>query len=125
MTLTALFVSVSLQYNIPPGLLSSVCYVESKHNIHAIHRDDGKGGHSLGVCQIKLSTARHMGFKGTEKQLMNPKINIKYAGKYLKHQIKRYHGNINKAVIAYNLGHAGKLGHTKYMERVYKVWRGF
>lgn len=123
-TLTAIFISMSARYSIPQDLLSSLCYVESKHNIHAIHKDDG-GANSLGICQIKLQTARGMGFRGTEKQLMNPATNIKYAAKYLKHNIRRYHGSINKAVISYNLGHAGDLTSTKYMRKVYKQWRGF
>lgn len=123
-TLLVLFTTISVQNELPPGLLKSLCYVESKHNIHAIHHDDG-GADSLGVCQIKYATAKEMGFKGTVKQLMEPRTNVKFAAKYLKHQIKRYHGNINKAVIAYNKGHAGDLTTTKYMRKVYKQWRGF
>lgn len=122
-TLLALFTSMSLQYHIPPGLLKSLCYVESKHKINAIHRDDG-GADSLGVCQIKLKTAKEMGFKGTAKQLMIPSNNVKYAAKFLSHQFKRY-GKINKAVIAYNKGNAKDLTTSKYQRKVYKTWRGY
>ncbi len=122
LTLSAIFLSISTYYSLPPNLLSSICYIESTHNIKAIHHDDGSGD-SLGVCQIKLSTAQDLGFKGTAEQLMVPATNIKYAGKYLKSQIKRYDGNVKKAVIAYNLGHAGQLTYTKYQDKVYKYWR--
>lgn len=121
-TLLTLFTIVSLQYHIPPGLLESLCYVESKHQITAVHKDDGVGGDSLGVCQIKLKTAKEMGFKGNQKQLMLPANNVKYAAKYLSKQLKRY-GKINKAVIAYNRGNAKNLTTTKYQRKVYKVWR--
>jgi len=119
-TLSALFISMSAYYGLPPGLLSSVCYVESKHNISALHKHDGNGD-SIGVCQIKLKTARHMGFHGTEAQLMIPRNNVKYAAKYLSYQMKRYH-NINKAIIAYNYGNAKSLTSTKYQRKVIKKW---
>ncbi len=120
-TLTALFLSVSLQLGLPPNLLSSLCYVESKHKVSTIHYADGDSN-SVGICQVKLKTAQFMGFRGTEKELMNPKVNIYYAGKYLKHQLLRY-GQINKAVIAYNQGHAGDLLQTEYQVKVFAIWR--
>ncbi len=118
----AIFTAVTVQYGLPSDLLPALCYVESKHRVNAIHRNDGQG-HSIGVCQIKLKTAKHMGFKGTEQQLLNPKTNIKYAALYLKHQIKRYNGQVNKGVIAYNQGHAGSLVTTKYQMQVFNEWR--
>ena len=112
----------SNQLGLPPHLLSSICYVESHYKVTAVHHDDGDGD-SLGVCQIKLKTARWLGYKGTKKNLMNPTINAYFAGKYLKHQIKRYKGDIKKAVISYNLGHAKGLTSTEYQRKVYKKWR--
>jgi len=119
--LNVLFISAATQFSLPPGLLDSLCYVESKHDIKAIHFNDG-GSNSVGICQIKRSTAKDLGFKGTEEDLMKPEINIYYAAAYLNHQIKRY-GQIEKAVIAYNQGHAGKLTNTKYSKKVFKQWR--
>lgn len=121
MNIALYFALITAQYNLPPNLLSSLCYVESHHKVSAIHHDDG-GADSLGICQIKLKTAKNMGFKGTAKQLMDPKMNIKYAGKYLRHQINRYH-SIPIAVIAYNRGSAKGLTVSKYQIKVYKQWR--
>lgn len=112
---------VSQQLSIPDDLLSSVCYVESTHNIKAYHAHDGKGN-SVGICQIKLSTARMLGFRGTERQLRNPETNIFYAGKYLQHNLIRYN-DISKAVIAYNQGHAGNLTSTIYSKKVLAHWK--
>lgn len=114
-----LFIMVSQQFNLPNGLLSSVCYVESKHDISAYHAHDGKGN-SVGICQIKLASARLVGFKGSEKELMQPEVNIYYAAAYLAHQRSRYRGNLQKAVISYNIGHAGALTKTAYSARVFK-----
>jgi|SRR5580658_10481167 soluble lytic murein transglycosylase-like protein len=121
-TLLAIFTATTVQLNLPPGLLASLCFVETRHNVNAIHYADGKGN-SLGVCQIKRSTAQYLGFDGTEQDLMDPETNIYYAGLYLRHHIRRYQ-SINRAVIAYNLGHAGNLTYTNYQVKVFKVWRG-
>src|ERR1700692_3723359 len=100
MNIAFLFILYSAQFNLPDGLLSSLCYVESGHNIEAVHLADGNGN-SIGACQIKLKTARFMGFRGTEKQLMRPDVNIYYAAWYLRYQINRYR-SVRKGVIAYN-----------------------
>lgn len=116
------FLLTTQQYNLPPDLLSAICYTESTYNTRAIHLDDGPGGPSLGVCQIKHSTAKWLGFKGTPTQLMNPKTNILYAGKYLKYQLLKYKNPV-KAVIAYNYGHAPKnLTYTQYQIKVFTIW---
>lgn len=120
-TLAALFMTMSVHYHLPPGLLSTICFVESKYDVNAVHYNDGVGN-SVGVCQIKLSTARHMGFRGTEQQLMSPRNNIKYAAKYLRYQLNRYK-SIERAVIAYNVGNARGLTTSKYQRTIFKKWR--
>jgi soluble lytic murein transglycosylase-like protein len=118
----ALFITASTQYGLPPKLLESVCFVETRHNPNAIHHNDGRTD-SYGICQIKLEAAQTVGFKGTSQSLMVPRVNIKYAAKLLAHQIKRYHGDIKKAIIAYNRGSAKLLTSTKYSDRVISQWR--
>lgn len=120
MSLEVLFMAATIRYNLPAGLLESLCYVESKHQVWAVHVDDG-GSDSIGICQVKKSTARTFRKHVTTKQLFTPEINIDIAARYLKHQIVRYH-SVRKAVIAYNLGHAAGLTHTKYQVKVYKQW---
>jgi soluble lytic murein transglycosylase-like protein len=116
------FLLTSSTYNLPPDLLSAICYTESKYNTHAVHLDDG-GEPSLGICQIHYSTAKWLGFKGTPTQLMDPKTNIEYAGRYLAKQLERYDENAQKAVIAYNYGHAPKnLTYTRYQIKVFTRW---
>lgn len=121
-TLSGLFLLASLQYGLPPDLLKSVCFVESHHQINAIHSDDG-GADSIGICQLKLNTARQMGFKGKYKDLFNPKTNIYYAAKYLSHLQSRYQYNTARMLIAYNRGSAKQLTRTIYSDKVLNVWR--
>lgn len=101
--------------------MSSLCYVESKHKVESIAYKDGKTN-SYGVCQIKYKTAQQMGFKGTEKELMKPKNNALYAGKFLAYQIKRYNGNIARGVTAYNKGRSTGDGNSVYYKKVMKQW---
>jgi len=124
--LALLFLQTSQMFNLPPGLLSAICYVESKHVIEAIHVDDG-GSPSIGVCQVKLWTAKDLGFKGNEHQLANPRLNIFYAGKYLRNRINRYPSSIPKVIAAYNAGTArvdkdGYFVNEAYVDKVLFAW---
>lgn len=126
MTLVLALALATQAYSIPQGLLSAVCYVESAHNPKAMHYHDGKGN-SVGHCQIKLATAQVLGFRGTEAQLRDPHINTMYAGAYLAKQIARYHGDIRKALSAYNGGtyketSDGKTFNRQYVRKVFAAW---
>jgi soluble lytic murein transglycosylase-like protein len=103
---------------VPLRLLKAVCKVESALNPKATHYDDG-GSHSYGLCQIKLETARSVGFTGSVPKLYNPYVNAYYAGRYLKFQLVRYRGDWVRAISAYNAGHAKKvIKNRKYVNRV-------
>lgn len=125
--LLMLFATVSTQLKLPPGLLAAVCKVESNYDVKAVNLDDG-GGSSLGVCQIKLATARTLGFKGSESALKTPRVNAHYAGLYLRRQLSRYMGNVNQALSAYNAGTCrlnskGLIRNVRYVKKVRKAWK--
>jgi soluble lytic murein transglycosylase-like protein len=120
-TIVLLFILTSIKYNLPPGLLKSLCYVESKHNIASVSINDG-GSDSIGICQVKLKTAKWLGFEGNEKELLKPEYNIEYAGKYLKYQIDRY-DSTHKGIIAYNRGNSKGLTSTTYLDKVINQWK--
>lgn len=126
--LLLLFVNISQTLSLPPGLLSSICYVESRHDIKAYRQFDG-GSESVGICQVKLSTAQYLGFTGTVKELSYPVVNIYYAGKYLKNRISIYKGDVIKGISAYNSGSCrinkeGKIRNFQYVEKVLRRWQG-
>jgi len=107
-----------------PGLLPSICWVESNYR-NVINEFDG-GSPSYGICQIKLNTANWMkeyhkitGPVLDETDLMEPKINTLYAGLYIKYQLNRYNGDIECAISAYNAGRCIK-GNKKYVKKVLK-----
>lgn len=114
------FTLVTQTFNLPPGLMSAVCFAESTHRPSAVNVHDG-GSKSLGLCQLKLATARLVGFTGTEKDLLDPGLNIYYSGKYLKRQLSRYGGDIPKAVSAYNAG-TYRPSNKDYVKRVFDHW---
>jgi soluble lytic murein transglycosylase-like protein len=125
-TLAALFLATSTALGLPPGLLSGLCYVESAHNPNAFHRDDN-GADSIGICQIRIATARMVGFRGTEKQLRVPAINIAFSGRYLRRQLVRYNFDLAQAIAAYNSGSLrldqdGNIRNHKYVRAVLKAW---
>lgn len=114
------------QFDIPQGLLEGLCFHESGHNPAAVHLDDG-GENSIGLCQLHLSTAKWLGYKGKEKGLLDPAINTYYAAKFLRYQLNRY-GNITiKAIAAYNAGsyrlnEKGQLKNRLYVQKVVNAW---
>lgn len=126
LTLAAVFTLVSTTYDLPKGLLSATCFVESGHRIQVVNHKDG-GSRSNGVCQMKLATAKYLGFQGTEKELMKPEVNVYWAGLYLQRQLKRYDGDVRHAVAAYNAGSLrlddkGNIRNQKYVTKVYMAW---
>ena len=115
------FAMATAAFDLPPGLLDAVCYVETKHTENAIHLNDG-GSPSLGICQIKLATSRDLGYKGSAEDLQyNTKVNAYYAAKYLKKHLRKY-AEISRALSAYNAGHYTPKN-VKYVKRVNAAWR--
>lgn len=107
-------------YGIPGDIMVGLCSVESSLNPDAYVKHDG-GSPSYGLCQIKLETARGLGFKGTKDDLMDPKINAHFAVRYVSEQLLRYDNNLTKAIAAYNQGHWVKSRPNKgYTTKVYE-----
>lgn len=127
----AMFIVMAQIHNLPGGLQSAICFVESNHRVEAIHRDDGLSN-SVGICQLQLPTARLLGFKGSEAQLQQVDVNIRLSATYLASLVQRYHGDIRKAVSAYNMGswrvlkpphrYAGRIANQSYVDKVFKAW---
>lgn len=102
MTYSAIILAAAKAAKVSGALLLAICTHESGlTNAYVLH--DG-GSPSIGVCQIKESTAKMMGFKGQWQDLMNPSVNAKWAAKYLSYQIDRYGDDWCKLVAAYNAG---------------------
>ena len=85
-------------------LLLAICSHES-NGFTMNYSPNDKGSPSYGVCQIKESTAKMLGFRGKPQDLNNSKTNARYAALYLKYEQTRY-GEADWCVLtaSYNSG---------------------
>ncbi len=103
-SLDDIFLFAAAENNIPVSLLRGLCWVESNHRVKTPVKPDGSDlTPSLGVCQIKLRTARDRGFKGSMGELAKPMASAYYAAKHLRHLLDKYN-SVEKALTVYNRG---------------------
>ena len=88
---------------VPLKLAHAVVRVESAYRANA-----RGGAGEIGLMQLKLSTARMMGYKGSAKALYHPENNIKYGMKYLGQAHKLAGGSTCGTILKYNAGHGAK-----------------
>lgn len=105
-------------YSVSPTILYAICLHESLGNPRALVATDG-GSASYGLCQVKLKTARWLGFNVTPLDLYDPELNAHVAASYLSKQLARY-SNYNKAISAYNAGHYTHIN-KKYLHKVLSI----
>jgi len=84
---------------VPPDLVHRVIVRESKYNPRVV----SKGNY--GMMQIKLATARGLGYTGTAEGLLDPDTNLTYAVKYLAGAYRAAGGDHNRAVSYYAGGY--------------------
>jgi soluble lytic murein transglycosylase-like protein len=87
---------------LPPALVHRVIVRESRYRPHAV----GRGG-AIGLMQIKLATARGLGYTGDAAGLRDPNTNLTYAVKYLAGAYRAANGDANRAVGYYASGYYG------------------
>jgi len=86
--------------NIPEDLVHRVVKRESRYNPRAV----GRGG-AMGLMQIKVPTARALGYAGTPAGLLDADTNLTYAVRYLAGAYKVANGDHNRAVSYYARGY--------------------
>jgi soluble lytic murein transglycosylase-like protein len=84
---------------LPASLVARVIRRESGGNPHAVHAGN------YGLMQIRLSTARAMGYTGSAAGLLDPQTNMTYALRYLAGAYRAAGGNENRAVALYSRGY--------------------
>lgn len=114
-------------HGIPAAVIAAVVENESSYRVRA------RGSHGeIGLMQLKPETAKWVALKnklkwrGT-KSLYDPKVNVDLGTRYLKSLLKRFNGDGQKALIAYNMGtkgmlRAGDKAPTTYSSRVFSRW---
>lgn len=84
---------------LPVELVHRVIMRESRYNPRAVHAGN------YGMMQIKLATARGLGYTGTAQGLLDPETNLTYAVKYLAGAYQAANGNHDRAVRYYAGGY--------------------
>ena len=85
---------------LPEALVHRVIVRESRYQPHLV----GRGG-TIGLMQIKLATARSLGYTGDAAGLRDPNTNLTYAVKYLAGAYRAANGDHNRAVAYYASGY--------------------
>jgi soluble lytic murein transglycosylase-like protein len=108
----ASLVSQHAQANgLPESLVHRVIMRESRYNPRAVSRGN------FGIMQIRLGTARAMGYRGSASGLLDPNTNMTYAVRYLAGAYRAAGGNHSRAVSYYARGYyhqAKRAGFSAY-----------
>src|SRR6201993_98190 len=99
---------------VPEALVHRVILRESRYQPHLV----GRGG-TIGLMQIKLATARGLGYTGTAEGLRDPDTNLAYAVKYLAGAYRAANGDHERAVRYYAggyyyVGKRQRLAHSRH-----------
>ena len=86
--------------NVPEALVHRVIVRESKYQPHLV----GRGG-TIGLMQIKLATARGLGYTGDAAGLRDPDTNLTWGIKYLAGAYRAANGDHSRAVRYYASGY--------------------
>lgn len=84
---------------VPASLVHRVIMRESRYNARAVNRGN------YGLMQIRLGTARAMGYGGPAAGLLDPTTNMTYAVRYLAGAYRAAGGNESRAVALYAQGY--------------------
>ena len=109
-------------YGVPVNLAHAVIRIESNYRPGI----RGRAG-EIGLMQVKLQTARGMGYRGTAKGLYHPSTNIRYGMAYLGGARKLGGKSVCGTILKYNAGHYAKRMNptsAKYCAKVKANMRG-
>jgi hypothetical protein len=84
---------------LPPSLIQRVIARESGGNPRAVHAGN------YGLMQIRLGTARAMGYTGSAAGLLDPQTNMTYGLRYLAGAYRAAGGNESRAIALYQRGY--------------------
>jgi soluble lytic murein transglycosylase-like protein len=96
----ALVASHASANGVPAELVHRVIVRESRYQPRLI----GRGG-TIGLMQIKLATARGLGYTGDAEGLRDPNTNLTYGVKYLAGAYRAANGDHDRAVHYYAAGY--------------------
>lgn len=110
------------KYEVDTDLIHAIISVESSYDPDAV---SPKG--AIGLMQLMPQTAKNYGVH----DIFSVKENIEGGTRYLKHLLRRYDGNIELSVAAYNAGEAAVDKYNgvppyketrRYVEKIYRYY---
>jgi soluble lytic murein transglycosylase len=120
-----LVVEACTLYNMDEALVRAVMEAESDYNQYAV-----SGPGARGLMQLMPGTAAVLGVKNT----WDPRQNIQAGTRYLKTLLKRFSGNLELSLAAYNAGPNAVLRYgaippypqtQNYVKKVMRLYRGY
>jgi len=115
----ALISQVASKHGVPARLVRAVVQVESSFRANVTG-----GAGEVGLMQIKLATARGMGYRGSRSALYDPATNLYWGTKYLAQAYRLAGGSTCGTILKYNAGHGAKRMNpvsARYCGRVRKI----
>lgn len=103
--------AAAISHDISPSIALGLIDVESTFNPNA----SSEGNY--GLMQIRLGTARAMGFRGSLRDLMKPENNVEYGLRYLTYCYKK-HGDTTLMLGCYNGSTSSR---NKYPKKVLRA----
>jgi len=97
----ALVARYAAENGVPETLVHRVIRIESRGRANVVHQGN------YGLMQIRLGTARALGYSGDAKGLLDPDTNLTYAVKYLAGAYRAAGCNADRAVSYYKRGYHG------------------
>lgn len=84
LSIRALVSEVAREQRVPVDVAHALVARESGYRLRAV----GRAG-EIGLVQIKLSTARGLGFRGTREELFQPRVNLTWGLLYARMALDR------------------------------------
>lgn len=106
--------AASAQYGVPVELILGHIKQESAFNPNAYRAEPQINDGSTGLMQVLLATAKGIDSSATKEKLYDPAFNISVGTRYIAKNLKRYNGNVQDAIAAYNAGSAFKNAQGRY-----------
>ena len=105
---------------VPEHLVRRVIKIESRGNASAVHAGN------YGLMQIRMGTARSLGYTGTVEGLLDPDTNMTYAVRYLAGAYRVAGGDEDRAVALYARGYNSNSGRASVRRptRFAAFWSG-
>jgi len=94
-----LIVQHAKTHGLPVELVRFVIRRESNFNPRAVYRGN------FGLMQIRLGTARALGYRGDAEGLLDPATNMAYGVPYLAGACRAAHGDEARALVLYSRGY--------------------